>query len=340
MLVGGRGKAGGIKLADDAGRRRGAARAILGIDIKGHTVRRVWVEEASDIAARVLLLDHLRPRREEPLVMLSAMGGMDIEEVAVDHPGGPRPPPHRPARSGFQAHRRAPAGLRTPASTRSAIKGVVDDPRQALRRRSSRSTPCWSRSTRWSSRGDGSVVAARRQGHDRRQRPLPASGPRRRCSDVVADRPAGADGAGAGRHLREARRRRRHPRQRRRARDEHARRGRPGGGRPANFLDVGGGVEGRRDRDRARGAPLRRQGQGAAVQHLRRHHPLRRGRRGPADGARAARHRRADRGAPRRHQRGGGPRSCASARPRTSWSRRPCSTGRATGGRAGEGGRR
>ena len=50
VKVGGRGKAGGIKLADDADQVRQHAAAILGMDIKGHTVRRLWIEHASDIA--------------------------------------------------------------------------------------------------------------------------------------------------------------------------------------------------------------------------------------------------------------------------------------------------
>ena len=61
--------------------------------------------------------------------------------------------------------------------------------------------------------------------------------------DLGGARPAGADGARAGRHLRQARRHGRHPRQRRRAGDVDARRGRRAGGTPANFLDVGGGAQ-------------------------------------------------------------------------------------------------
>src|SRR4029453_6152620 len=50
VLVGGRGKAGGIKLASDAGEVRTHAGNILGLDIKGHVVKRLWIEHASDIA--------------------------------------------------------------------------------------------------------------------------------------------------------------------------------------------------------------------------------------------------------------------------------------------------
>ena len=86
VQVGGRGKAGGVAVAgspDDAGE---AAARILGMDIKGHTVRRVLVERAGDIRDEYyfsLLLD--RSRRKH-LAMMSAKGGIDIEEVAATDP--------------------------------------------------------------------------------------------------------------------------------------------------------------------------------------------------------------------------------------------------------------
>ena len=63
MQVGGRGKAGGIKLANDADEVRTHAGNILGMDIKGHVVKRVWVEHASDIAEEYYASLHARPRR-------------------------------------------------------------------------------------------------------------------------------------------------------------------------------------------------------------------------------------------------------------------------------------
>ncbi len=87
VMVGGGGKAGGIKLAADAAEARRHAEAILGMDIKGHTVHRLWVEHASDIAKEYyasFTLDRLAKRH---LGMLSAEGGVEIEEVAATNPG-------------------------------------------------------------------------------------------------------------------------------------------------------------------------------------------------------------------------------------------------------------
>ncbi len=86
VKVGGRGKAGGIRLADDGDEVRRAAEAILGMDIKGHVVRRLWIEHASDISAEYYASFTLdRPARLH-LGMLSARGGVDIEEVAATEP--------------------------------------------------------------------------------------------------------------------------------------------------------------------------------------------------------------------------------------------------------------
>ncbi len=83
---GGRGKAGGIKLARSPEEARAAAEAILGLDIRGHTVRKLLVVPGVDIAQEFYLgvvLD--RPRRQN-LLMASAEGGVDIEEVARERP--------------------------------------------------------------------------------------------------------------------------------------------------------------------------------------------------------------------------------------------------------------
>jgi succinyl-CoA synthetase beta subunit len=87
VLIGGRGKAGGIKLAGDRGEAEEHAKAILGMDIRGFTVHELYVERASDIAEEyyaAILLDRTAKR---PLAMLSRMGGMDVEEVAEKDPG-------------------------------------------------------------------------------------------------------------------------------------------------------------------------------------------------------------------------------------------------------------
>ena len=87
VQVGGRGKAGGIKLAGERSRGTRHATAILGMDIKGHLVRRVWVEHASDIAKEYYASFTLDRGAKAHLAMVSAKGGVDIEEVAVEDPG-------------------------------------------------------------------------------------------------------------------------------------------------------------------------------------------------------------------------------------------------------------
>ena len=86
VLVGGRGKAGGIKLAaspDDAERE---ASAILGMDIRDHTVRRVWIESASQIAREYYFSITFDRGAKSTLLMLTTRGGMDIERVARETP--------------------------------------------------------------------------------------------------------------------------------------------------------------------------------------------------------------------------------------------------------------
>jgi succinyl-CoA synthetase beta subunit len=86
VQVGGRGKAGGIKLAADAAEARAHAERIIGMDIRGHTVRRVLVEEASDIAAEYYVAILHDRASKGFLAMASAEGGVDIEEVAATKP--------------------------------------------------------------------------------------------------------------------------------------------------------------------------------------------------------------------------------------------------------------
>ena len=84
--VGGRGKAGGVKLANDADEVRLHAGNILGLDIKGHIVRTVWVEHASDIATEYYASFTLDRSAKKHLGMLSAQGGVEIEAVAESDP--------------------------------------------------------------------------------------------------------------------------------------------------------------------------------------------------------------------------------------------------------------
>jgi succinyl-CoA synthetase beta subunit len=86
VQIGGRGKAGGIKLAETPDEAEARASEILGMDIKGHTVHRVWIEAASNIAKEYYASITFDRGEKKPLVMLSAVGGVDIEEVAASQP--------------------------------------------------------------------------------------------------------------------------------------------------------------------------------------------------------------------------------------------------------------
>jgi succinyl-CoA synthetase beta subunit len=86
VLVGGRGKAGGVKLAKDADEARRHAENILGMSIKGLTVDKVLVTEAVDIATEIYLGVIMDRATQRPVVIASAAGGVDIEEVARENP--------------------------------------------------------------------------------------------------------------------------------------------------------------------------------------------------------------------------------------------------------------
>src|SRR3954454_13325085 len=87
VKIGGRGKAGGIKIAKDKDELTEHATNILGMDIRGFTVHELWIEEASDIAEEYYASIVFDRGAKAPLVMLSTEGGMDIEEVADTNPG-------------------------------------------------------------------------------------------------------------------------------------------------------------------------------------------------------------------------------------------------------------
>jgi succinyl-CoA synthetase beta subunit len=86
VLTGGRGKAGGIKLAGGPEEAEAAASDILGLDIRGHVVRKLWIEKASDIAKEYYLSVTFDRGEKKPLFMLTTQGGVDIEEVAERSP--------------------------------------------------------------------------------------------------------------------------------------------------------------------------------------------------------------------------------------------------------------
>jgi succinyl-CoA synthetase beta subunit len=86
VLIGGRGKAGGVKLAADEAQARRHAEGILGMDIRGHIVRTLWIEHASDIASEYYASVLLDRSAKQPLVIFSSEGGVEIEQVAERAP--------------------------------------------------------------------------------------------------------------------------------------------------------------------------------------------------------------------------------------------------------------
>lgn len=86
VKIGGRGKAGGIKVAKNRDEAQQHAEAILGMDIRGFTVHEVWIEAASDIDEEYYASIVFDRSAKAPLFMLSTQGGMDIEEVAERDP--------------------------------------------------------------------------------------------------------------------------------------------------------------------------------------------------------------------------------------------------------------
>jgi succinyl-CoA synthetase beta subunit len=86
VLTGGRGKAGGIQLADDPDEAQAKAEQVLGLDIRGHVVEKLWIEKASDIAKEYYLSITFDRGAKKPLFMFTTQGGVEIEEVAANDP--------------------------------------------------------------------------------------------------------------------------------------------------------------------------------------------------------------------------------------------------------------
>ncbi len=86
VLTGGRGKAGGVKLADDADDAEQKAKDIIGLDINGHVVEKLWIETASDIAKEYYLSVTFDRGAKKPLFMFTTQGGVEIEQVAEENP--------------------------------------------------------------------------------------------------------------------------------------------------------------------------------------------------------------------------------------------------------------
>src|ERR671935_2016050 len=116
VRIGKRGKAGGIKIANDRDEATKHAEAILGMDIRGFTVHEVWVERASRIDAEHYASIVLDRSAKKLLAILTRMGGMDIEEVAAADPGAL-----------IRRHIEPGAELTTDIARRMAIDGRIDE---------------------------------------------------------------------------------------------------------------------------------------------------------------------------------------------------------------------
>jgi succinyl-CoA synthetase beta subunit len=86
VLTGGRGKAGGVKLAEDPDDAEQKGRDIIGLDINGHVVKTLWIERASDIAKEYYLSITFDRGAKKPLFMFTTQGGVEVEEVAANDP--------------------------------------------------------------------------------------------------------------------------------------------------------------------------------------------------------------------------------------------------------------
>jgi succinyl-CoA synthetase beta subunit len=86
VLTGGRGKAGGVKLAGGPDEAEQQAKAILGLDINGHVVRKLWIESASEIAKEYYLSVTFDRGEKKPLFILTTEGGVEIEQIAEETP--------------------------------------------------------------------------------------------------------------------------------------------------------------------------------------------------------------------------------------------------------------
>ena len=147
VLTGGRGKAGGIKLAESPDDAREKAEQILGLDIRGHVVRKLWIESASDIAKEYYLSLTFDRGAKQPLFMFTTEGGDRHRGGRRDHPGEARPPARRPVR-GLPAVAGAAAASTAPASRTRASRSRSSRSSGSSTRRSSRPTRCSARSTR------------------------------------------------------------------------------------------------------------------------------------------------------------------------------------------------
>ena len=271
VKTGGRGKAGGVKIAADPAAAELTARQILGMDIKGHTVGTVMLAQPVDIEAEFYVSYVLDRAAGTFLAIASAEGGMEIEEVAATRPEAVARIPIDPAE-----------GVTTAKAARDRRGG-----RAAAADRAPSSCALWQVLVR----EDALLVEVNPLVRTTEGRILALDGKvtlddnarfrqaRWGADDTDARRPAGGGGRRQGPQLRQARRRGRHHRQRRRTGHVHPRRGRRLRRAPRQLP--------RHRRRRVRpghgrrpvGHPLRPGREVRVRQRLRRHHRLRRGRR-------------------------------------------------------------
>ena len=282
VQIGGRGKAGGIKVAQNEDEAREHADAILGMDIRGLTVHEVWIEGASEIAAEYYASIVFDRSAKAPLIMLSTQGGMDIEEVAEEDPDAIATLHVDPLlgfqdfhgrRLAFEAgvdadlvrpigamlHRLYEAFVAEEAML-VEVNPLIVTPDRAVRALDAKVTLDDNALFRHPDNAELRDPSA--------EDPQEQMAKERGLTYVKLDGDIGILGNGAGLVMSTL--------------DVVAQ----SGGAPANFLDAGGGSKAEAITQRGRGDPLRPEGQGRAVQHLRRHHPLRRGRQRPDRGVR------------------------------------------------------
>ena len=172
VRIGKRGKAGGIKVAKDAEEARRHAEAILGMDIRGFTVHDVWIEEASEIDAEYYASIILDRSEKKLLAMLSRMGGMDVEEMAEHDP-----------EALVRRHVEPSGRLELEAAREVGREAQIDDDVvDGVAELLVKLADGGGRGGRDPDRGQPADRhlrprghRARRQGHDRRQRPVPPS---------------------------------------------------------------------------------------------------------------------------------------------------------------------
>ena len=296
------------------------------MDINGHVVRKLWIEQASDIEREYYLSVTFDRGEKKALFMLTKEGGIDIEEVASERPEA-FARLHVDPLEGFQPYQARrliyAAGIEDPERAEA-------DPRdrpEALRRVRRRGRDAL-RDQPVDRHARGRGQGARLEVHGRRQRALQASGHRgdARSRGVPA---RGARRAREGRHLREARRRGRDPRQRSRPGHVHAGRDRARRRQARELLRPRWRRRRAGRRRRARDHQRRPAGEVDLLQHLRRDHTLRRRRAGDAarrSTRRGSSIRSSSASTARTPPRGG--RSSRTRGATTSTSRRRCSTRR------------